>query len=409
VAENYQDVWAYSNYVGGEFIKSNLAEKYIILGDEKSLPGDLKKFLVSCINKVYYDGGQPLYGKEIKVDDLDVAYRTWLAWFTKSTNDDDLPTPKPYSLTEEIAQAWEQFTDNVGDIGDYIGDSLPTEFSLLALLEFLLALIIGPFLLALSLLDFVAGMILTIGTAPLRFFLNLTYELLYNAYQNFRYGVALNGFAFPYQSQLANPLTLHLLKTNIPDQFGHHANSLVNGNAYPAMKFKMTGLENESHLMYPWPVGSNLEKDKTVGFPVTYFGKDPSWYMTDPKNTFNPGWYDGFKNFVEATGPEPGAGEILERFQTLGTKASRGGLGNAVSFSDKLYGEFLTFGKKTNFADFCLDSDRGYGFLSWRKVKDSSLINKPINDYQQTNVEIEKSKTVLNTQTDIIPPAGGVL
>lgn len=409
VIENHHDVWAYQKYMKDEFVKSNLAKEYIIDGNSFELPGNLKKYILKCVEASYYKGGNPLYGREMDGKDLDISYSLWLKWFTMTTNETDLPEPQPYSLSAEIAEAWDKFTDNVGDIGDMVGSAGSGSGGILSLFALLAAAIVGAILLAAAIIDFLAGTVATMGAAPIRFFLSLTYEALYNAYMSFRTGVVLNGFAFPYQTGLSNQYTKHMLQTDLMDKFGHNANSLPAALAYPSRKYVKNGMKAESHLIYPWPYISNLEKDQCTGFPANYFKKTPEWYMTDPKHICQRDHYEFFKRFEESNLENPPAAEVELNFQNLMVRAKRGGLGNALSFSEMLYGDFIERGADVQYGDFSMDSDRGYGFKSWRKVKNITLINSTVNDTPITNVAVETDGNVPNENTDIILPYGGVL
>lgn len=408
VVENHQDVWAYNKYVGGEFVKSNLGAEYLFNGKDE-LPPSLNKFILKCIRNTYYNQGGNLYGKEIKNDDIDIAYKTWLRWFTHATNSLDLPMPKPYSLTAEIKDAWDKFTDNAGDISDWVGSSISGNGGILGFFKALAALIAGPILLAAALVDFIAGSITTLGAAPIRYLLSLSYEALYNAFMNLRQGLSLTGFAFPTVSGLGHYMTKHMINTSYEDKFHHNANSLPQINAYPSIKYKMNGMESESHLVYPWPTVSNLERDSAAGFPPSYLDKTPEWYMTHPRNTFSKGMYEYFKNFNESDVVNPSQAELIKNYTSFYNMVKENGLGNAVDFSFNLYNQFFELGSKVEYPDFILDSDKGHAFKCWRKVIDSTLINAPVNDPFKTNVPIEKDKKVLNTQLDIIDSAGGVL
>lgn len=408
VVENHQDVWAYNKYAGGELVKSKLGEQYLFHGKDE-LPPALMEFILKCIRNTYYDKSGNLYGKEINGDDLTIAYKTWLRWFRSATNSLDLPVPTPYSLTAEIKEAWDKFTTNVGDIGNYVGGSLSGNGGILGFFKALAALIAGPILLAAALVDFIAGSITTLGAAPIRYLLSLSYEALYNAFMNFRQGLALTGFAFPTVNGLNHFMSKHIINTGSNDIFNHNANSLPTKNAYPANKFKMAGMEAESHLIYPWPTAANLEDDMSVGFPPSYFNNTPEWYMTHPRNTFNRGLYDYFKNFDESKAVGPSTAEVIANYNSFKSMVKENGLGNAVVFSMNLYNEFVGSGDKVEYPNFCLDSDRGHAFKCWRKVYDPSLINDPVNDPAKTNVAIEQDKEVPNVKTDIIGTAGGVL
>lgn len=407
--ENHQDVWAYKEYMKDEFVMSKLSEKYIVDGNIYKLPDQLKEFILKCVRNTYYDNGKSLYGRSMDASDLDISYSVWLKWFTITTYDTELPAPKPYSLTAEIAQAWQQFTGNVGDIADLVGNAMSGNGGILSFFEALAALIAGPFLLAAAIADFIAGSVTTIGAAPLRFFLSLTYEALYNSYMNFRNGVVLNGFAFPYQSGLSNYMTKHMTNTADTDIFGHNARSLPLAHAYPSKKYKKAGMEAESHLIYPWPSAVNLEADQCTGFPSQYYNKTPEWYMTNRDHILNRKRYDYFKDFTEASAANPPVAEMESNFNTLFDIAASNGLGNAVMFSDVLYADFIADGPRTEFGDFNLDSDRGYAFKCWRKVKDKTLVNTAVNDSPTTNAAVESDNTVKNIQTDIIDPNGGAV
>lgn len=404
VSENHQDVWAYAQYKKGELITSDLAAQYVVNGNPKKLPRALTSFIISTIRRVYYEGDAPLYGKDITEEDLNVAYRTWLGWFRGATNDAGLPLPQPYSLTAEIAEAWEKFVDNVGDIADLVGQGLSGGGGLLGFLQALAALIAGPILLAAALVDFLAGEVTTLAAAPMRFFLSLTYQALYDAYQNLRKGLVVNGFTFPKISDLNDPFTRHMLDTGVADKFGHNASSLRGAGAYPASKFKMAGLDNESHLVYPWPTLSSGEPDPCVGAANPYYAARASWYIDDPKNAFDSDQYEYFRAFAEAGTSGVSEAAVKSKFSEFAKRARLGGLGNAMAFSDALYGEFLRKGADTQFIDLNLDSDRGYAFKSWRKVVDSSFLNSPINDVAKVNVAIEDDKQVPDVQDDILYP-----
>ncbi|WP_289021571.1 zinc dependent phospholipase C family protein [Desulfobacter postgatei] len=409
IVENHQDVWAYQQKYNAEFVNSDLAGQYVIDGNEDALPDSLKKFMLKCIENTYYKNGSQLYGIELKGDDLDIAYKCWLKWFKRATNDLALPTPQPYSLTAEIVEAWDKFTQNVGDFGDTIGNGLSGNGGILGFFEALAALIAAPFILAAAAVDFVAGEIATLGAAPIRYFLSLTYEALYNSYMNFRQGIVLNGFSFPTVAGLNHSMTKHMLNTSSRDRYGNDANSLPLVGQYPSSKFKRPGLEAESHLVYPWPILANLEIDNCTGFPTSYYGKTAEWYMSNAKNRFIQDNFNYFKSFQEISIENLLAAEVTANFSELARVSRLGGLGNALALSDVMYANFLRVGNDMIFPDFCLDSDRGYGFKSWRKVKDISYINKQLNDPALTNVPIQNDRTVPNIQTDILDSYGGAI
>ncbi len=413
VVENHQDVWAYNEYIGGELTNSNLAARYVIGGDAYHLPDDLKKYLLKCIQNTYYGGNGPLYGANIKGDDLDISYSLWLKWFTMTTNDEGLPMPAAYSVTAEVADALDKFLDNAGDVFASPG-SASGGGGVVGFFKGILAALAAPFLLALAAVDFVLGTITALGAAPIRYLLSLSYEALYNAYMNMRAGLVAYGMFFPQVSELNNPLTQHMLNSGLHDRFRHNASSLPDAGVYPAKKFAPVGMEREAHLVYPYPTPAVLEKDATVGFPDSYRSKTARWYIDDPGNALNEDYYQNYRAFAETAyltpgGGSSGAGTLDANYHRLARLASVGGLGNAVAFSQRLYQEYRRYDQKVEFPDYCLDSDRGYGFKSWRKVADPSLINSASNDPDKINVPIYLDEKVPNAQTDILYPNGGAL
>lgn len=408
VVENHQDVWAYQKFTNNEFIKSKLGSEYVVDGNEFELPVSLKKFILDCINNTYYDGAASLYGKDIKEKDLDISYSLWLKWFEKATNELDIPEPKPYSLTEEIVETLEKYKENLKDIFDTAGNTIGSG-GVWGFFLALAALIAGLFLAGAATIDFILGEIATIGAAPMRYLLSLSYGYLYDAFMNFRHGIVLNGLKFPAVSDLKYYMTKHMMNSGEYDKYKHNANYLPKANAYPSSKFKLKGAEAESHLVYPVLPAAKLEKDSATGFPASYSNKTPFWYMDDPKNKFNLKLYNYYRNFEETVNSNIVATEIEDNYKKLSKTVLDGGLGNALELGDYLYSEFMKKGNDTKFAEFNLDSDRGYAFKCWRKVSDTSLINSNYNDYKKTNVPIENDKQVPNIKTDIINPYGGAL
>ncbi len=98
--------------------------------------------------------------------------------------------------------------DNLGDAGDFLEDAIDSagDFGILSIFLILAALIIAAVMAAAAIADGVAGAITTLGgTSTIRAAACLIYEQVYNAYQNFRLGVALNGLAFPMKEHLSDP------------------------------------------------------------------------------------------------------------------------------------------------------------------------------------------------------------
>lgn len=399
--ENHHDVKAYQKYTGGEeFIQSKLGEEYIIRGDEKKLPKHLNTFILSSIKEVYFNkDGKSLYGKEMNPDDLNDAYRLWLYWFRKSTNALDLPKPEPYSFTDEIAEVWDTLVDNLEDLGSSIADGFSGNAGILGIFKALATAILAPFLAAAAIVDAVLGAITTLGAAPIRFMISLAYEELYNAYMNLHQAVVLNGFGFPFNSQLSHYSIQHLYHSSSKDVLNHNALSLL--HYYPTKKFSLPGMECESHLVYPFPVKTNIEGDKCTGAPKLYYVMEFSDYMNGSIH-FNRDYYEYLKKFIEKSDLD-NEHELESKFEQLSAMTHNESLGSAVNLSCILYKDFLN--KTLELADFNLDADKGVGFKTWRKVAKFDHINKE----DKPHVPVTPEDKVLNTQTDIIDPGDTIL
>jgi hypothetical protein len=397
LVENHQDVMAFKNYTGGEeFIQSKLGEAYIINGDENHLPVELNDFILKSIRKVYFKNGHSLYGTPMNTDDLDDAYRLWLMWFRKSTNCLDLPLPVPYSFTEEIEEVWNTFENNLEDLGGSIADGLSGDSGILGVLKALGLAVISPLLAAAAAIDAITGAITTLGAAPIRFMISLAYDELYNSYMNLHQAVVLNGFGFPFNSQLSNYLIQHVYNSGINDTLGVSAHDQYNN--YPSQKFNPAGMECESHLIYPNP--AVLEKDKCIGAPKAYYGANLSKYIFGPLD-FDREKYEKLKGFVEKTEMDNEASTNL-KFSLLSELAPEQIFGSAIDFGCTLYQDFLS---GQTLADFNLDADRGIGFKAWRKVANYA----DVNDETKPHVAVKPQNTVYNAQTDIIDPNLNIL
>jgi hypothetical protein len=400
VIENHQDVKAYQKATGGEFVQSKLGEQYIIKGDEKHLPNSLNDFILNSIREVYFENGQSLYGTEMNSDDLNDAYRLWLMWFRKSTNALDLPKPEPYSFSAEMEEVWNTFTDNLGDMGSSMADGFSGNGGILGFFKALATAILAPFLAAAAAIDAILGAITTLAAAPIRFMISLAYDELYNAYMNLHQAVVLNGFGFPFNSQLSHYMIKHVCNSGDYDTLGNNASKLL--NLYPTKKFKAPGMECESHLIYPTPILSNGENDKCTGAPQTYYGADLEKYMFGPIK-FNIERYNWLVDFIEKSNSD-NENSTIANFNKLAEITREECFGSAVDFSCILYEDFHKGAKLSNLN---FDADKGVGFKAWRKVQKYADINNEAMPHIPVESSVENQ--ILNTQTDIIDPSNKIL
>ena len=399
LVENHHDVMAFKNFTNGkEFIQSKLGEAYAINGNDDRLPSGINQLILQSTEKTYFKNGHSLYGTPMNKSDLDDAYRLWLYWFKKSTNTLDLPKPEPYSFTAEIEEVWDNLVDNLEDLGSSIADGFSGDGGILGVLKAIATAIVAPFLAAAAICDAILGGITTLAAAPIRFLISLAYEELYNSYLNLHQAIVLNGFGFPFNSQLPYYIINHVYNSGTLDVLNHNASSLT--NFYPTKKFKPEGMECESHLIYPVPHIMNHEPDKSIGAAKIYYGSDFSRYMYGPIN-FNRDRYELIKEFIEKNNVDTET-TTNTKFTNLFSTTNQESFGSAIDFSCILYQDFLDNKK---LSDINLDADRGIGYKSWRKVKAYSHVN----DATKPQVAVTNDDKVLHTRTDIIDPSNDIL
>jgi len=406
--ENHQDVYAWNKFFKGEdFIQSKLGEQYIINGDDDTLPADFNAFIRKTINDVY---GGFNYGSTIDAEDLDDTYQLWLRWFRSTTNTLDLPKPVPYSITKEMEEAWDKFMNNMGDALDGISSPGKGGGSIWDFFKSLAAAILGSIAAAIAIIDFVLGVIATLGAAPIRYFISVAYEFLYNSFQQFHQGIVLNGLAFPFNKQMGHFAVKHTVHSNIADVSGIRAVNIK--NFFPLKKFKIKTAGLESHLVYPRPFTSNpedinVEQSLTNAAPEPYFNADPFLYINGSLE-LNPQFYEYAKSFTENSDSQGQPSNDKDaNFQMFGRQSLSSSLGNAVDLSNFLFGEFEN---GNTIPDFNLDGDRGYAFPCWRRVVNVSDFNNKnvLHVAVEEPLKFEKHN-VLNTETDIIHPNKDIL
>lgn len=374
-SENYQDVLNFRDVRGQDFNFSRLHALYNfnfagavdtandIPDPFTNLPDDLARLIIETLEEIYNeDAGPPRpdYGRPMTIADLNDTYRLWYRWMRSTTDTGTLPPPVPYSFSAELREVWDQAMDNLGDVGDFIGDAANTAGSMGIWGIFLMlgALILGALAAAAAVIDAVLGAITTLGSATIRYAASLVYEQLYDAYQNFRLAVAMNGLAFPLTEHLAEPRILHFGNPALRDVNGTNAADI--DGLLPLLRWEGSGLfHGERHLVYP-PTGT--EAPGTFGVPTNYLDKASTWY----------GWGDIVQDRdllealakVQATPPGPRRTDAGRLAALLSDKRL---LGNALDLTAAMYdrhalGEPLP--------DFNLDGDRGYGYLCWSQRGD---------------------------------------
>ena len=401
-AENFQDVFNYHlsasasqkdlnrsqlhalynfNFSGAI---SPLGAEHPVPDPDSRMPDDLAKLIADSINKVYQvdEGGnnEPDFGPPVTAEDIKTTYHLWYRWWRSTTESSALPAPVPYSFSGELREVWEKAGENLGSIGDFLSDAADKAGSgnILSILAFLAALAIAAVAAALAIADFVLGALTTLSVASIRAAACLIYEQVYNAYQMFRLGVALNGLAYPMEEHLAEPVMQQFTDPSQPDSIGVNAPQLA--SFLPLLRWTQNEAENfpEKHLIYP-PVrktpGTGIfhgEKRQILTAPFNYFDKHSSFY----------GWGDlpmsaeiidelaalqsiAPGNVVDGNGAPSDHEKQTAAILFNGKKL----LGNAVAFSGELYNRART---DRPLPDFNLDSDRGYAYLCWTQPDDDN-------------------------------------
>jgi Zinc dependent phospholipase C len=373
--ENHHDVWAWKNLRNDEeFIKSKIGENFYKLeGNEDFLPKEVKEVILKSLRELYFDAvnGTWLYGKEITDSDLDNAYQLWLGYFKRATSVTELPEPMPYSFTEDAEAIFKRFLSNVSDLGNAVGNPAGGNASLLSILEAIALAVLSPFLIVAAAIDFLLGEVENIAAAPINYLLSFIYENLYTSFKQLHYGLALNGLAFPFKEQLDSDISIHTTDSSIEDKNGNTAKGLIPN--YPMKKFSVPGMENSSHLIYPFiSPGNSVEIDITTVAPDSYFNKTPEFYISGQLK-HDPDYFQYVSNFH----PNKNIFERKVDFQNFKNEAQVKSLGNAIDYSVILINDFLNNGEKANFPNFNLDSDRGYAFKGWRRVQNPTLLEVP--------------------------------
>lgn len=372
--ENFQDVFNHLGVTNQDWNYSKLHALYnfnftgVIDDDEPdaftNMPDDLAQLIANTLNSLYQEDADPDpdYGAAITAEDINDTYRIWYRWFKSATDTGTLPPPVAYSLTAELREVWEKTVDNLEEAGDLIESAVDSagDFGILSIFLILAALVVAAVMAAAALADGVAGAIATLGTSTIRYAACLIYEQLYNAFQNFRLGVALNGLAFPMREHLGEPRFRQFITPAMPDSTG--VNAAMIAPFLPTLRWLPDLLgdplgaifNQERHLVYPVTAG---EKAAVPAAPGSYFNQLPTHYAFGriPLN----------RELIDRLTQLPGGGDLSEDALRA---VLDGTLGNGVDLSGELYDRWF---QGRRLPDFNLDADRGYGYLCWTQRGDA--------------------------------------
>lgn len=369
-SENYQDVFNFRNVRAEDWNRSAIHAHYNfnfagvtdtandIPDPFTNLPADLAELICKALNAVYEEDGDPArpeYAKAVTPDELNDTYRLWYKWLRSSTDTGTLPAPVPYSFTAELREVWDTAVDNLDDIGDFIEDAADTAGSMGIWGIFLLlaALILAALAAAAAVIDAVLGALTTLGSATIRYAACLIYEQIYNAYESFRLGVAMNGLAFPMTEHLSDPRILHFGNPSLRDVRG--VNAPLVRNRLPMLRFTAGGItHNERHLIYP---PTEAEAPTVFAVPGSYLDKASTWYAWG-EIPLDPKILEALLKLSEKD--DPALNDDGTRLAQLLHDKSL--LGNALTLTEAMY-DLQARGSRL--PDFNLDGDRGYGYPCW--------------------------------------------
>lgn len=425
--ENFQDVFNMSAFNGVDWNRSLIHKLYNFNFDGRTVPGpgdpdelpdpnthlhpDLAKMIADAINNVYTQGvaDDNEYGRTISAEDVNNAYRIWYRWLRSATDTGTLAEPVPYSLTAELEDVWNTAMNNLDNIGDFIEDAVDEagSFSFLAIFIILAALIIAAVAAAAALIDAVLGAITTLTTAGIRYAASLIYEQLYNAFQQFRLGVSLNGLAYPMQEHMNEPRFRQFKNTSFADPFGKVA--LDFKNELPKLQVQLQSLgisddilntifSREKHLVYPpsAPVTDTIfaatrnEPAPAMGAPDSYFNATSLHYAFGgiPLN----------QKFIDKLAGLAGDEAQLQAIITEAKRDKPGPhLGNAMDLTKEIYTRWEDNGK---IPEFNLDADRGYAYTCWTQRDNSREEPKELEQHAQQ----ENGDPVTPVKLDFIAP-----
>lgn len=328
-----------------------------------NLPKDLAKLIANTINSIYQEDSDPdpEYGAKVTPDDINNAYRLYYKWFKGATDTGTLPNPVAYSFSAELREVFDKTMNNLGKTGDFLKNAVDHagDWGILSIFIILAALIAAAVMGAAAIADGIAGAIATTGTSTIRAAACLIYEQLFNAYQNFRLGVSLNGLAFPMKEHLTDPRLLQFANPSNNDPTGINANNIK--SLLPFMKYQPNNIINtilhkERHLIYPT---TNSELAAVKAALDSYTDKTSTHYAFGDI-PFSPlDILDQLENIIINSNTNDSAelARILRQ---------NGSLGNAGLLAEKLYERWKS---NKSILDFNLDADRGYAYPCWNQVQ----------------------------------------
>lgn len=369
--ENFMDTWKFQDYYGeninqvlfdkfgvpdtlptdvGDLIDQTLREVYGSVPHPQRLPGDgfLTRGQIDQTYEIFYEILQLMQNMAVARPEEPFSGVADILEGALQDLFESPPTPPSspsgacslgdilsFGLTASSRDCYEEFFDQLEDWLSYIGELLAWAFETL-----------------LDLFDLLLSVLLALPIMVLLAILYGLQLLLYEIYQTVRSVLALQGFIFPEPRDLNDA---HGRNLTTPFQCGivacireTFASAIGNVN-YP----RWTNLTS-SHLVCPGPIAEQ---------PVTVPNFDPPLDTTTPNRFINETPLDLAALAAYAASPSPARTRALYRHCRR--------IGNATDLTAWMIGVAANPGstgteRAIAFANWNLDSDRGYGYKTWR-------------------------------------------
>lgn len=359
-AENFQDCWKYSQYYDGESINQTLFSR---LGLPQNLPPDVGDLLFNAFKETYTGVDHPtkLPGDGFYTrDQIDTTYELFykilklmesmavkrpeepfsgVADILADALDNFSPPPPPpstsssscswtdilsFGLTENSRECYEEFFEEVDDWLNYMGELIKWSLETLGnLINLLLTLFLS---------------------LPISVLLAILYGIqlvCYQIYRSARMVLSTNGFVMPEPDELDNSVARNLITLFQP--------CADNFKTFPSV-----GTPVRNNLICPVPMAEE---------PRTAAAFHPAVIESTPDRFIREEPFNEQVLHMYALSNSPG--------QTRSIESDRRSIGNATDFTAWMirHANDPNITGETHsmlYANWNLDSDRGYGYLAWK-------------------------------------------
>ncbi|HSF38532.1 MAG TPA: zinc dependent phospholipase C family protein [Thermoanaerobaculia bacterium] len=380
-SENFMDTWAFDHYFG-ESVSSTLLQRLALTDD--SCTDDIAALLVTAMQKTYtndfpWPGGQqkPLLSAEeiqetyvtfhgilgvmarMGIERPEEPFSGALAILEKAWKDVIKPPPSPPStnsvncdwkdmlgLTSKSADCYKSLFESLGEWFSYFNDlALWLVDRVKELIDFLLT---------------------ALATLPVMVLLALLYAiqlLMYELYRLAHWTLAIQGFVFPLRDELSNSVSARLIQADLACLPLLSPGSAFNGTETRYPQITQLG---DSHLLCPF---RGFESAPRIwNFVATGSPMDP-------------------RQFIEAL---PFSQGNLTQYAQAGNTEKASDLANegrAIGNAVDLTAWMITTANNGNatpeqrdvcFANWNLDSDRGYGSKSWSGIVEPTAVKNEV-------------------------------